>query len=342
MRRGADTMQELGAALVLSAAAALLCARARQQRRRKLVVFVISLRRRPAKRAAALTRAATAGLSDIRVLHAIDGKELGWEALHARGVRLYPGWRLPGSTYRFYNRDLKWGEIGCALSHHAVWTAIVHLGLPWAVILEDDACFMPRVDELILGAVARLEALAAAGDVPAPDLLYLARNACWPRRESKLSSFASGAAAGAAPSGAPNELVTGSNALRDDAASFPPVSPGVEIVVPAFSYKCTAYVLWASGARKLLASGYLSRLIPVDDLLPLLYTAHDPGPGLARPDLDALFSDALRLTAFAMRPAVAWERRGLSDTENSEVVSGGDEEDENACDGAAAALQAVS
>lgn len=314
-------MKELGAVLLFSAAATLLCTRARQQRHRELVAFVISLRRRPAKRAAALARAATAGLTNVQVLDAIDGKELGWEALNARGVRLYPGWRLPDSTYRFYNRDLKWGEIGCALSHHAAWTAIVQLGLPWAVILEDDACFMPRVDELISDAVARLEALAAAGDVAAPDLLYLARKACWPRREANRSSIAPrGAATGAAAGSAPRERSIDADTVRGDAASS---SPGVEIVVPAFSYKCTAYVLWNAGARKLLASGYLSRLIPVDDLLPLLYTAHDPGPGLARPDLDALFAGAPRLSAFSVRPTVAWERRGLlSDTENSEVVSG--------------------
>jgi collagen beta-1,O-galactosyltransferase len=312
-------MKELGAALLLSAAATLVCARARQRRHRELAAFVISLRRRPVKRAAVLARAAAAGLGRVQVLDAIDGKELGWETLRARGVRLYPGWRLPDSTYRFYNRHLKWGEIGCALSHHAAWTAIVRLGLPWAVILEDDACFMPRVDELVSDAVARLEALAAAGDVAAPDLLYLARKACWSRREVNLATIASGAAASAAADSVPNRQPVGASAVRDGATSC---SPSVEIVVPAFSYKCTAYLLWHAGARKLLASGYLSRLIPVDDLLPLLYTAHDPGPGLARPDLDALFADAPRLNAFAVRPAVAWERRGLSDTENSEVSSG--------------------
>ena len=42
---------------------------------------------------------------------------------------------------------------------------------------------------------------------------------------------------------------------------------------PSFSYKTTAYVLYASGARKLLRSGFLSHLLPLDDFLPALYGA---------------------------------------------------------------------
>ena len=89
----------------------------------------------------------------------------------------------------------------------------------------------------------------------------------------------------------------------------------------AFSYKTTAYVLWPRGAAKLLRARYLDRLVPVDELLPTLYCRRADAPGLARDDLDALYADAPRLAALAVRPSLVWERRGLSDTEASGEVN---------------------
>ena len=62
---------------------------------------------------------------------------------------------------------LKYGEIGCALSHLRCWQDIVQTGTPTAIILEDDVVlppwFLPRL----------------VGDMPAAlphcDLLYLGR-----------------------------------------------------------------------------------------------------------------------------------------------------------------------
>ena len=44
-----------------------------------------------------------------------------------RGVSCYAGWELPGSSHRFFARPLKWGEVGCALSHHGIWASIVEI-----------------------------------------------------------------------------------------------------------------------------------------------------------------------------------------------------------------------
>ena len=135
-------------------------------------------------------------------------------------------------------------------------------------------------------------AMLAEGATAPPDLLYVARKPMLPDR-ARLPRSAAGAAA----------------QVR---------APG--LVLPGFSYKTTAYVLWPSGAAKLLAAGYLQRLVPVDDVLPCLYTSHAL-PGDERPDLDELFAAAPRLHALATRPTLVWERRGVSDTENSEVVA---------------------
>ena len=59
----------------------------------------------------------------------------------------------------------------------------------------------------------------------------------------------------------------------------------------------------------------------VDELLPTLYCRRADAPGLARDDLDALYADAPRLAALAVRPSLVWERRGLSDTEASGEVN---------------------
>lgn len=58
-----------------------------------------------------------------------------------------------------------------------------------------------------------------------------------------------------------------------------------------------------------------------DDFLALTYAAHEAQPGVARPDLDALFAHAPRLTMLAVRPSLCRERRGISATENSPLIT---------------------
>jgi glycosyl transferase family 25 len=50
-----------------------------------------------------------------------------------------PRWNAPERSRREISRELRPGEVGCALSHAAVYDEIVSRGLPWAFILEDDA-----------------------------------------------------------------------------------------------------------------------------------------------------------------------------------------------------------
>ena len=64
-----------------------------------LPVHLISLARLPAKRTSALQRAAEAGLTDVSVFDAVDGRELSPEELQRRGVSTYAGWRLAGSYF---------------------------------------------------------------------------------------------------------------------------------------------------------------------------------------------------------------------------------------------------
>ena len=70
-----------------------------------------------------------------------------------------------------------------------------------------------------------MAALVAAGLVEEPDGLYLGRNPMRPEHDRLLPRSREGAGAGA-----------GADTVR--------------LLVPGFSYKTTAYVLWSRGARK--------------------------------------------------------------------------------------------
>lgn len=283
-------------------AAAVACLVLRRRRQRRLLepsamppALIISLKRFPAARKAVLQRASEAGIGDVKIFEAVEGRELSVAELRRRGVRTYDGWRLPGSKFRFFDRELKWGEVGCALSHVGVWKFVAGLdeASPVAVVLEDDVDFAPRFAELLRDALDEVRALTAAGKIDEPDALYLGRRAMRPEHDRVLPRAREEVGAGA---------------------------PSMRLVVPGFSYKTTAYVLWRSGARKLLASGFEGKLIPVDDFLALTYAPHEAKAGMARPDLDALFVDAPRLNMLAVRPNLCWERRGISSTENSPFI----------------------
>lgn len=86
-------------------------------------------------------------------------------------------------------------------------------------------------------------------------------------------------------------------------------------VVPGFSYFTHGYVLSRRGVGKVLATNYLSSIIPVDELLPALYLDHP------RPDVRARFPKTL--TAFAFEPQIATQLpkdESGSDTEESDFL----------------------
>ena len=297
------------------AAAAAFCYLMQRRRRRSRApapqsfpppAIVISLARFPAKRASVLKRAGEAGLVDVFIFDAVDGKQLDASELRRRNVVPYANWRIEGSQFRFFNRDLKWGEVGCALSHVGVWRGVVAANTPMAIVLEDDVDFVPGFAELLRTALDEVHGLVAAGTLASePDALYLGRNAMRPEHDRllpRVAEVAGAASAGSSPAAASTR-------------------PAVRLVVPGFSYKTTAYLLWRRGAEKLLASGYEGNLIPVDDFLALTYAPHEAKAGAARPDLDALFASAPRLHMLAVRPSLCRERRGISATENSSLIT---------------------
>ncbi len=94
-----------------------------------------------------------------------DGRKLSASRLARDGYRTFP-WRLD-SPNPWWSRPLKYGEIGCTLSHLWCWQSIVQRGQPLAVILEDDAVLPVDFLPCLLDGIA-----AANGGF---DLLYLGR-----------------------------------------------------------------------------------------------------------------------------------------------------------------------
>lgn len=94
-----------------------------------------------------------------------DGRDLTLPLIAREGYRLFP-WRIDSSNPWWW-RPLKYGEIGCTLSHLYCWQDIVRRELPIAAVLEDDVVLTDDFLECLVKGLA-----AALGRF---DLLYLGR-----------------------------------------------------------------------------------------------------------------------------------------------------------------------
>ena len=205
----------------------------------------------------------------------------------------------PTLATRSFDCELEWGDVGYALSHVGTWTLVAAQG-EFALVLDDDVDFAPDFADRLRAVLNEIAALVAVGATAEPDAIYLGRRAMRPEHDKLLPRACQ---------------------CASDREAMPPSCP-TRLLVPGFSYKTTAYLLWPRGARKLLASGYAQKIIPVDDFLALTYSEkHEAKEGVARPDLDALFAQAPRIQMLAVRPQLCWERRGISSTENSKLIT---------------------
>ena len=96
----------------------------------------------------------------------LDGKDLAADALAEYG--LFP-WKI-NSDNSWWNRPLKKGEIGCAISHLKCWELAVARGDRSFLVLEDDVLFVDGFVERLQDGLARLERFDANWD-----LVYLGR-----------------------------------------------------------------------------------------------------------------------------------------------------------------------
>jgi glycosyl transferase, family 25 len=76
-------------------------------------------------------------------------------------------WQIE-SDYPWWNRPLKWGEVGCTIAHLHCWQRAVVGNHDYCLVLEDDICFDSGLTEHLLGRLSKL----SRHDF---DLLYLGR-----------------------------------------------------------------------------------------------------------------------------------------------------------------------
>ncbi|RUO98258.1 glycosyltransferase family 25 protein [Hyphomicrobium sp.] len=70
-------------------------------------------------------------------------EELASVCLHAERISAVDGCAVPDWLESFYDHRMSAGETGCSASHLVIYRMIVERGLPYALILEDDARLEP-------------------------------------------------------------------------------------------------------------------------------------------------------------------------------------------------------
>lgn len=102
-------------------------------------IFVLNMAKDSHRRTLMQEKADVAGL-EIEFFEAINGREAGEEQkkIYHRCKRL-----------KYFGRELLAGEIGCLLSHIAVYDKIIRENIEVAVVFEDDVVFEPDIKDVI-------------------------------------------------------------------------------------------------------------------------------------------------------------------------------------------------
>lgn len=118
--------------------------------------YVVNLRRQPDRR----QRMAAMLPDGLEVAFTsdwsgpFDGKQLDAAAL--KGYRLFP-WKTD-STNKWWNRPLRKGQIGCAISHLRCWQVAWQSGKEFSLVFEDDAVVVDGFWEALPARLATLNA----------------------------------------------------------------------------------------------------------------------------------------------------------------------------------------
>lgn len=108
-------------------------------------IFIINLHRRPAKLKHVLAQLYTHGLN-AKIVDAIDGDAFtSQEEIEKLGARTLPGYCGHKNTLP----HLTTGQLGCFMSHFAIWHYMVEHQIPSALILEDDFDLQPNFKGLL-------------------------------------------------------------------------------------------------------------------------------------------------------------------------------------------------
>ena len=191
----------------------------------------------------------------------------------------------------YHRRSLKMGEIGCFLSHHSVWRDVIDRQYRRVLVLEDDLRFERNIRSLLQAIIDDIDSSNLVWD-----LIYLGRKR-----------------------------------LSNEVGIYRAVPSQRYLTEVGYSYWTLAYALSASGAEKLLAADPLSKMVAVDEYLPIMFDAHPNDEwrlAFTNRNVRAFTSEPLLVS-----PARYTHQPGyVSDTEDSALYSATETTNENVVD----------
>jgi lysyl hydroxylase/galactosyltransferase/glucosyltransferase/procollagen-lysine,2-oxoglutarate 5-dioxygenase len=137
----------------------------------KYHIFVINLKRCVEKRKKMENR--LSGLN-FTIVDACDGKNLSNSELEKINAGILKEWKDPHS-----GRNITWGEVGCAVSHHKIYEHCVKNNIENAVIFEDDAEVPSNLNDKLENTFDSLKKLIW-------DFCYIARKPMEPKKDMEI------------------------------------------------------------------------------------------------------------------------------------------------------------
>ncbi|NP_001108473.1 chromosome associated protein D3 [Bombyx mori] len=183
-----------------------------------------------------------------RFLMELSFKELGMSVQHFSAIdgrnldmndlREYSITLMPNYEDPYHKRPMKAGEVGCFLSHYYIWQDIVKNHHRVALLLEDDIHFVPYFRHRFIQLMDEITQSLSA-------LLYIIYNMFYFR-------------------------YIGRKILLDGEEEY--ATP--HTTRPLYSYWTLGYLISERGAKKLLRADPLSKMLPVDEFLPIMFDQH--------------------------------------------------------------------
>lgn len=156
-------------------------------------------------------------------------------------------------------KKMTMGEVGCSLSHWSIWNEVVKL-VEKNKEFPENSNFLILEDDVIFldNFESNCKSYIEEIDIIPFDMIYLHRKPLNARNEANMTKH---------------------------------------IVNVHKSYWTCAYIIKYSGAKKLVNSGFLNNLIPVDEFLPVMY-------GYTANGFEKYFETAEKLRCFAVSPSL--------------------------------------
>ncbi len=230
-------------------------------------IYVINLKKRPNKKESISKRLLLEGLgTPIEFVEAFDlrfvDKKLLNHWLNEQGFIVYKGWNTKNSQlFEGFNFS-EWDNRD--LSNAEIGCFLSHYFIWQKCASQNETSLILEDDATWKEGALKTFLSKDSKDIPSYDLLYLGRNKVSKKEESVIDSKG-------------------------------------DFVKPQFSYNAHSYILTNSACEKILATNPETNLIPVDELLPALWTKH------RREDIAQIYAPILNAASVNLDRFQIWQ-----------------------------------